>query len=266
LFPIREWRRAIDAVADRIGADVIGPFGFELTGSPRFLSSRLRYLFLYVDRVPELPAGEALIHEVCAALNVSLPEVAATVEIVDYDRHVVPTAAVAGSRTLIIRSVHTQQPLLTTWARYIVAASLRRNRSRISAVLDFSADLMAQRYCCQLATMHDALFASLPNAPSLSGGKQIFDHLRRLQSVGLAERFKPELGDPAMATRIRAAIDGYYDELNDVLEASGLDGECDSVPDFHGGRVLEYPVCDVASRAADLAVRRYQTYPHHHST
>jgi hypothetical protein len=259
IFPIRAWRRAVTTAATRIGADAIAPFGFEVTASPRYLSSYLRYLFIYISRSPHLPGHETLIRGVQDVLQETCAEVAATIEIVDCDRFVARTG-LAGSRTLVIRSVDAPQSLLHTWARYVVATALTANRSRITAVTDFHSDLMAQRYCCQLATMHDALFSSLPGAPRVPGGERIAEHLRRLQRVGLDERYDVALVDAEFVSDISDAIGRYYAALNRRLDSIGNGGVDHPVPDFHGARILQFRSSALSESLADLAISRYHSY------
>jgi hypothetical protein len=163
VFPLREWRRAVLLAGAAVGSDAIAPFGFELTGSRGFLSTYLRYLFVYATPPPPPPAGAFPIDEFMARLRDAVPDVVNTVEIVDCDRVAVPRVIDGAHRTLIVRTVNGPRPLIDTWGQYVVAAALSHNRPRITAVTDFNSDLMAQRYCCQLAVMHDALFSSLPS-------------------------------------------------------------------------------------------------------
>ncbi|PYQ30053.1 MAG: hypothetical protein DMF56_10030 [Acidobacteria bacterium] len=255
-FPIREWRRAVAAAAQRVGSEAIAPFGFELTGSAKYLSSHLRYLFIYLLRTPSPLGNEPLVREICDALDGALADVARTIEIVDYDRFTVPTGFDA-SRTLIIRSVDAELPLLRTWARYIVAAALAVNRPRITAVTDFHSDLMAQRYCCQLAIMHDALFAALPNMPALSLRDAIGRHLGGLQRVSLADRFRFELVDAEVVRAIGIAIDRFYADVNVKWSDSAANIR---VPDFHGKALLDYPRSDELDLLVAIAIQRYEEY------
>lgn len=255
-FPIFEWRRAVGVAAERVGVEAIAPFGFELTEAVRYLSAQLRYLFIYIARTPGLPERAQLVETVREALDEVLPEVARTIEIVDYDRSAIETGAADAWRTLVIRTVDAQPPLLRTWARYIVAAALAMNRTRITAVTDFHTDLMAQRYACQLAIMHDALFASLPGgAPSLTHVATIGEHLRELQRVSLADRYRHDLVDAAVVQRIGDAIERYYAELN---ARAGVSGATMPVPDFHGGTPLDFP--EMLDALATTAMARYHAY------
>ncbi len=254
-FPILEWRRAVASAAKRIGTDAIAPFGFELTGSHRYLFSQLRYLFIYIARSESLPDKDSLVRAVCGALDDALAEVSSTIEVVDYDRFVVRKAPAAW-RTLVIRSVQTEAPILRTWARYIVATALAVNRSRITAVTDFRTDLMAQRYSCQLAIIHEALFT----APSLTLREQIGSHLRGLQRISLADRYRFDLVDAAVVDQIGNAIERYYAELNACLDAIGDLELNQKVPDFHGGKLLDFPEGSVLDTYVAIAMERYHDY------
>ncbi len=259
-FPLHAWRRAVELVSARIGTDALAPFGFELTGSRRYLFSRLRYLFLYITRSSHLPGEILLVRTVRAALEDALAEVAATIEIVDYNRHVFRTSIAAGSRTLVIRPVETRRPLLDTWARYVVATALSVNRTRLSATTDFHRDLMAQRYCCQLATMHQALFSSTVETPSIRHPELIRERLQQLQHVGLDERYNVTLVDPAVTCQLDDAIERFYAQLNEHLESFACDGADDPVPDFHGAHLLELRRGAVFETLTQLAVQRYRSY------
>lgn len=268
-FPILEWRRAVASAANRIGTDAIAPFGFELTGSHRYLFSQLRYLFIYIARSAGLPDKDSLVQAVCDALDDTLAEVSSTIEVVDYDRFVVQKRRPAAWRTLIIRSVQAESPILRTWARYIVATALSVNRSRITAVTDFHTDLMAQRYSCQLAIIHEALFSALPNgtgigerstAPSLTLREQIGSHLRQLQRISLADRYRFDLVDAAVVDQIGEAIERYYAELNAWIDPVGDPGLNQKVPDFHGGNLLDFPEGSVLDRYEAIAMERYHVY------
>ncbi|HEX2059436.1 MAG TPA: hypothetical protein VHK90_01720, partial [Thermoanaerobaculia bacterium] len=151
----------------------------------------------------------------------------------------------------VIRSVDAQPPLLRTWARYIVATALAVNRPRITAVTDFHTDLMAQRYACQLAIMHDALF----DAASLTHVESIGQHLRALQRVSLADRYRHDLVDPAVVQRIGDAIERYYAELNARVDVTG---PATHVPDFHGGTLLDFP--EKLDALAITAMERYHAF------
>ena len=258
-FPIGAWRRAVDFLAVRLDTAAIAPFGFELTNSTDYLFSHLRYLFIYVSRSTRLPPPQDLIRVVSGALKESLPDVAGTIEIIDFDRMIHRTGATA-ARTLVIRSVENRRPLLEEWVRYIVATAFAVNRLKITAVTDFDSDLMAQRYCCQLAVMHDALFATLQGAPRVAIGTEIGVRLRALQQISLEDRYTHALIDRSAARDIRIGLNGYYTDLNAYLNA--IDGETanDPVVDFHGGQLLLCPSSRTVAAVADTALQRYRLY------
>lgn len=260
IFPIREWRRGVAVAAKRLGTEAIAPFGFELTGSRAYLSSRLRYLFIYLARKTTLPKPASLIRAIRDFLDAAVPEVARTIEIVDYNRLAVPTGFAGGSRALIIRSVRAPGPLPLAWSRYIVATALTPNRTRITAVTDFDSDLMAQRYCCQLAMMHDALFSGVHDAPKMAERDLMAAHLRDLQGISLDQRYKVELMNPVVVQRIRAVVAQYYFNLNLCLESVGGMGLASAVHDFHGRRFLEFRGTPLLEALAEVAVERYHSY------
>lgn len=258
-FPIGAWRQAVDCLAVRLGTDAIAPFGFELTGSIHYLLSHLRYLFIYVSRSTHLPPPQDLIRVVSGALGESLPGVAGTIEIVDCDRVIHRTGA-TGPRTLIIRSVENRRPLLEEWVRYIVATAFAANRSKVTAVADFDSDLMAQRYCCQLAMIHDALFATLQDAPRVAIGKEIGVLLRALQQVRLEDRYKSDLFDRSAADGIRVELNRYYTDLNAYLEAVDGDTPNHPVVDFHGTQLLLLRSGPTVAAVSETALQRYRSY------
>ena len=259
-FPIHDWQRAVAAAATRTGTDAIGPFGFELTCSRSYLFSHLRYLFIYIVRLESLPGRDRVIGAMQEALRDTLPEVANSVEMIDYDRHVVRTEATTGSRTLIIRSVDTRKALLPTWARYVVATALSPNRERITAATRFHLDLMAQRYCCQLAIMHDALISSLWDAPRLEHHSLITSHLSRLQRVGLEAREDVAMVDSTTTQKVDEAIRCYYAKLNGFLHHTHTGGDYESVPDFHGRELLDLPVNAHSEQLVEDALKRYRAF------
>ena len=131
---------------------------------------------------------------------------------------------------------------------------------KITAVADFDADLMAQRYCCQLAMMHDALFATLQDAPRVAIGKEIAVLLRALQQVGLEDRYQHDLVDRSAAHGIRVELHRYYTDLNAYLDA--VDGETpgDPVVDFHGSQLLLLRSSPTVAAVAETAMQRYRSY------
>jgi hypothetical protein len=259
-FPILQWRQAVAALAARIGTEAIAPFGFELTGSTGYLRSPLRYLFVYLARRPGLPEGSAMIREVCEALGDSLPAVASTIEIIDVDRHAGRTGAACGTRTLVVRSVDTAASMIDTWVRYVVSTALSSNRPLLTAVSDFDSDIMAQRYCCQLAMIHSALFETLPRGPVLADADLLRSHLRDLQRVSLRERYSMDLIESGVAQRIAEILRGYYQSLNGFL-APHLQGAIQGLPDFHGTARLELPHSPLLDAVVRLALDRFNCYP-----
>jgi hypothetical protein len=260
-FPIASWRHAVDRAAAALDTEGIAPFGFELTGAKSFLTGHLRYLFAYIRRTPSLPSPALLGARFLGLIAVSDPELARSVEVVDCERHAVDTGASGAYRTLIIRSVNAPARLLLTWARYIIATAYPCNRGRIKAVTDFESDLMSQRYCCQLATIHDALFAELPEAPRLELDGLIGPHLRDLQAVSLAMRYRFDLVDSERAGRINAGIGRYYAQLARHAALADMAGRPMGVPDFHGDRTLDFYENPDTTRLIDTALDRFERYP-----
>jgi hypothetical protein len=258
-FPIGAWRHAVDLLAVRLGTDAIAPFGFELTGSIEYLFSHLRYLFIYVSRSIGLPPPQELILVARGALGDSIPDTAETIEIVDFDRLIHRTGA-TGSRTLIIRSVENRRPLLEEWVRYIVATAFAANRAKITAVVDFDSDLMAQRYCCQLAMMHDALFATLPGAPRVTVGTEVGLLLRTLQRISLEDRYNHELIEHSFAQQISVELSRYYSGLNAYLDATDGATPTDPVADFHGRQPLLFRSNPTVAAVTATAMQRYRSY------
>ena len=260
MFPLRDWRRTVMLAGAAVGSDAIAPFGFELTGSPGFLSSYLRYLFVYATPAATQPAATFPIDDFMASVREQTPDLANTIAIVDCDRVAVPSGIDGAWRTLILRSVDGPRPLIDTWGKYVVAAALSCNRRRITAVTDFNSDLMAQRYCCQLAVMHDALCSCLPDIPPLTQKPLIAAQLRRLQQVALDARYDMSAIDSHTSQEIYDAIERYYSALNERLTSTADVADRIAVPDFHGRRPLEFPSKAVLNMLADRAVQRYYEY------
>ena len=258
-FPIRAWRQAVDDLAGTLGTEAIAPFGFELTESRAYLLSQLRYLFIYLSRSPRLPPPRELTSVVTVALGRCIPDVAGSIELIDCDRVTHLTGA-AAPRTLIIRSIDNVRPLLDEWARYVVATALAGNREKITAVADFDVDLMAQRYCCQLAMIHDALFATLKDAPRVTIQKDIGERLRALQRIGLRERYGCDLVDRPSGWLIRRELERYYTELNAFLDQIDTPTATEVVPDFHSRQWLQWPSSPTIVAVTETARTRYLSY------
>jgi hypothetical protein len=201
-----------------------------------------------------------MIRAVAEALTNALPAVATSIEIIDFDRHALRTEAASGTRTLVVRSVDAAPPMIETWVRYVVSTALSSNRPLITAVRDFHTDLMAQRYCCQLAMIHGALFHALPRAPVLTDPALIGAHLRELQNVSLHERHSLGLTDAGTVRRIDEALRAFYQDLDAFLEPH-VRGHVDALPDFHGSARLALWRSPLLDAIVELALERFHAYP-----
>ena len=261
-FPLEAWRRAVASAASGLGTEGIAPFGFEVTQSHLYLSLTIRYLFVYLRHAPGILDRSASGLAFLRTLSSVAPEVAGTIEILDFDRLLIKTDAKSATRTLVVRSIATPSSMLSTWSRYVVAAALPFNRGLLKAVTDYDEDLMSQRYCCQLAVAHDSLFGSAPGAPRIGHIEAIASHLRTLQSIGLEMRYETARVPTALARRLAEVIRIYYDDLEHWLGTALHSEVVCEVPDFHSAQVLRLPLGPVLLGFVDVTAARFMAYGH----
>jgi hypothetical protein len=84
--------------------------------------------------------------------------------------------------------------------------------------------------------------------------------LRRLQQVSLDARYDMSAIDGDAAQAIHGAIERYYRALNGRLDTGPDMPTSTEVPDFHGRRLLHFPLTAELVTMAEVAVQRYRDY------